>query len=87
VRLTLAPIRLVASAAAAANHPVMKLSTLADVRDLVDKHLPEQYRRKPTWRHVSTEIAKAADGEKDLLEICVSLRLVLALEGVDCLVK
>ena len=66
---------------------VMKLSTLADVRDLVDKHLPKQYRRKPTWRHVSTEIAKAAEGEKDLLEICVSLRLVLALEGVDSLVN
>jgi hypothetical protein len=64
----------------------VELSTLADVRDLVDKHLPEQHRRKPTWRHVSTEIAKAAEGEKDLLEICVSLRLVLALEGVDCLV-
>jgi hypothetical protein len=66
---------------------VMKLSTLADVRDLVDRHLPEQYRRKPAWRHVSTEIAKAAEGEKDLLEICVSLRLVLALEGVEFLMK
>jgi hypothetical protein len=29
---------------------VMKLSTLADVRDLVEKHLPEQYRRKATWK-------------------------------------
>ena len=66
---------------------VMKLSTLADVRDLVDKHLPVQYRHKPTWRHVSTQIAKAADGEKDLLEVCVSLRLVLALEGVESLMK
>jgi hypothetical protein len=66
---------------------VMKLSTLADVLDLVEKHPPEQYRRKAAWRHVSTEIAKAAEGEKDLLEICVSLRLVLALEGVDCLMK
>jgi hypothetical protein len=64
---------------------VMELSTLADVRGLVEKHLPEQYRRKPAWRHVSTEIAKAAEGEKDLLEVCVSLRLVLALEGVECL--
>ena len=54
----------------------MKLSTLADVRDLVDKHLPEQYRRKPAWRHVSTEIAKAAEGEKDQLGICGSFRLV-----------
>jgi hypothetical protein len=54
---------------------------------LVEKDLPEQYRRKPTWQHVSNEIAKAADGEKDLLEICVSLRLVLALEGVECLMN
>jgi hypothetical protein len=60
---------------------VMKLSTLADVRDLVEKHLPAPYRRKPSWRHVSTQLAEAAKGEKDLLEICVSLRLVLALEG------
>jgi hypothetical protein len=66
---------------------VMNLKTLADVRDLVEKHLPEQYSRKPASRHVSTEIAKAADGEKDLLEICVSLRLVLALEGVECRMK
>ena len=63
----------------------MKLSTLADVRALVERHLPQQYRRKPTWQHVSNKIAKAADGEKDLLEICVSVRLVLALEGVECL--
>ena len=53
---------------------VMKLSTLADVRDLVG-------------RHVSSQLAAAAQGEKDLLEICVSLRLVLALEGVECLMK
>jgi hypothetical protein len=63
----------------------MKLSTLADVRDLVDKPLPASYRHRATWRHVSSEIAKAAEGEKDQLEICVSLRLVLALEGVECL--
>jgi hypothetical protein len=61
---------------------VMKLSTLADVRDLVEKHLPEQYRRKPTWRRVSNETAKA-DGEKDFLEVYVALRL----EGVKCLMN
>jgi hypothetical protein len=66
---------------------VMKLSTLADVRDLVEKHLPEPYRRKPAWKHVSNQLAEAAQGEKDLLEICVSLRLVLALVGVECLMK
>ena len=66
---------------------VMNLTTLADVRDLVEKHLPASYRHKATWRHVSTQLAEAAQGEKDLLEICVSLRLVLALEGVECLMK
>ena len=29
---------------------VVELKTLADVRDLVDRHLPAQYRHKPTWR-------------------------------------
>jgi hypothetical protein len=61
-------------------------SGLADVRDL-EKHLPAPYRHKATWRHVSTQLAQGAEGEKDLLEICVSLRLVLALEGVECLMK
>lgn len=63
----------------------MKLKTPADVRDLVEKHLPAQYRQRATWRHVSTQLAKAADGDSDLFEVCVSLRLVLALEGVECL--
>lgn len=64
----------------------MKLRTLADVRDLVEKLLlPAPYRLRPTWRHVSTQLAKAAKGDGDLLEVCVSLRLVLALEGVECL--
>jgi hypothetical protein len=66
---------------------VIKLKTLADVRDLVEKHLPAQYRHRATWRHVSAQLAEAAEGEKDLLEICVSLRLVLALEGVECLMN
>jgi hypothetical protein len=48
------------------------------VRDLIEKHLPAQY--KPACRHISTQRVEAAQGEKDLLEICVSLRLVLALE-------
>jgi hypothetical protein len=49
--------------------------------------LPEPYRRKAAWKHVSNQLAEVAQGEKDLLEICVSLRLVLALEGVECLMK
>jgi hypothetical protein len=49
-------------------HAGVKLSTLA-----WSTNLPEQYRRKPTWRHVSTEIAKAAEGEKDLLMLRLSI--------------
>jgi hypothetical protein len=49
--------------------------------------VPAPYRQKATWRHVSTQLAEAAQGEEDLLEICESLRLVLALEGVECLMK
>jgi hypothetical protein len=66
----------------------MKLLTLADARDLADK---APARTVPPEAIVATrletEIAKAAEGEKDLLEVCVSLRPVLALEGVECLMK
>jgi hypothetical protein len=55
--------------------PPAAITTLADVRDLVEKRLPAPYRHKATWRHLSTRLAEAAQGEKDLLEICVSLRL------------
>jgi hypothetical protein len=65
----------------------MKLTTLADGRDLVEKRLRPPYHRKSIWQRVSSQLAEAAQGEKDLLEICVSLRLVLAPEGVECLMK
>jgi hypothetical protein len=29
---------------------VMRLATLADVRELIERHLPKQFRAKPTWR-------------------------------------
>jgi hypothetical protein len=82
------PSRLVAPIAAAFDHRHRHAAFDSCRRSgSVEKHLPEQYRRKPPWRHVSSEIAKAAEGETDLLEVCVSLRLVLALEGVECLMK
>jgi hypothetical protein len=40
---------------------VMKLSTLADVRDLVEKHLPDQYRRKPVCRFAWCWRSKASN--------------------------
>jgi len=43
--------RLVAPTAATPDHP--------------HKHLPALYRHKPTWRHVSAQIAEAADGGEE----------------------
>jgi hypothetical protein len=65
---------------------VMALTTLADVRELVEKHLPAEHEQRPTWRHVAAELAKAAAGA-DTADVSIALRLVLALEGVECLMK
>jgi len=32
---------------------VMELTTLADIRILVEKHLPKEYRAKFTWRQLA----------------------------------
>jgi hypothetical protein len=39
------------------------LTTLADVRALIEKHLPKEYRDKTTWRYVSGKLAEAACGD------------------------
>jgi hypothetical protein len=62
----------------------MTLRTLSDVRELVDKHLPRERRKRETWRHVSDQLAKAAKGG-DISDAVVALRLVLLLEHVPCL--
>jgi hypothetical protein len=54
----------------------MKLTTLADVRELIG-HLPAHVRRKDTWR------AQAANGG-DLSDVSVALRLVFSIEGIEC---
>jgi len=62
---------------------VMTLATLADVRKLIEKHLPSGHRGKPTWRHVAAELDKAAAGA-DTIDVSIALRLALSLEGVEC---
>ena len=62
---------------------VMKLVTLADVRELVEKHLPADYRQKHTWRHVAAQLAEAAEGG-DIVDVSIALRLALMLERVQC---
>ena len=63
---------------------VTTLRTLADVRELVDRHLPRERRERETWRHVSDQLAQAARGG-DIDSAEVALRLVLQLERVPCL--
>ena len=41
---------------------VMTLKTLADVRTLVERHLPEDRRGRSTWRYVAKQLADAANG-------------------------
>jgi hypothetical protein len=61
----------------------MTLRTRADVRDMIQKHLPATTREKSTWRHVLEQLDKAAHGA-DPIDVAVALRLVLSMEGVEC---
>lgn len=62
----------------------MKLTTLADVRALV-QHLPKDHRAKSTWRHVEKQLNAAAVGTVDTVDVAVPLQMVLSMEGVACL--
>jgi hypothetical protein len=63
---------------------VMELATLADVRILVEKHLPKEYRSKFSWRHLAGLLKRAAEGQQDVVEVSTALRIVLQLEGIAC---
>jgi len=62
----------------------MALATLADVREPVEKHLPAEHRARHTWRYVGTLLVGAARGEDEPGDVEIALRLVLAMEGVEC---
>jgi len=63
---------------------VMKLATLDDVRVLMQKHVPVEYRSKFAWRQLAAMLRRAADGKADCAELATALQLVLKLEGVPC---
>jgi hypothetical protein len=62
---------------------VTTLETLADMRKLIG-HLPADRRGLNTWRHVSKQLAQAANGG-DINDAVIALRLVLQFEQVPCL--
>ena len=62
---------------------VMRLITLADVRELIERHLPAHFRDKATWRVVAKDL-KAAAQDVDTAEVSIALRMALSLEGVEC---
>jgi hypothetical protein len=62
---------------------VMELATLGDVRALVEKHLPAEYRTKFTWRKLAGMLRRAAEGKEDAAELSTALQLVLQIEGVE----
>ena len=62
---------------------VMTLVTLADVRALIERHLPVHFRDKATWRVVAKDLKAAALGG-DAAEVSLALRMALSLEGIEC---
>jgi hypothetical protein len=65
---------------------VMTLTTLADVRDLLKRHLPAEAREREAWRYVANQLAAAAHGG-DVDEVATALRMALQLDQVPCLQK
>jgi hypothetical protein len=63
----------------------MTLKTLADVRELLERRLPDGHRQRSTWQHVEKQLNAAALGEVETIDVAVPLRLVLQLERVPCL--
>ena len=53
----------------------LTLATLADVRALIDRHMPKEFRDKSTW-HVQRSLAGACEPG----EVVIALQLVLSLE-------
>jgi hypothetical protein len=64
---------------------VMTLTTLADMRELVERHLPAECRERDTWRQVADRMNEAARGGNIDDDAVITLRLVLQLERVPCL--
>ena len=54
---------------------VMKLATLDDVRVLMQKHLPAEYRAKFAWRQLAAMLRRTAQGKTDCAELAAEQML------------
>ena len=57
----------------------MPLTTLADVREIVEGRLPSECRERETWRYVAGALDEAARGG-DIEDVVIAVRTVLQLE-------
>ena len=64
----------------------MTIRTLADVRDLIERHLPAEFREKPTWQYLARLLAEASLGG-NIVDVALVLRVVLGFEDVECRLK
>jgi hypothetical protein len=63
---------------------ITTLRTLGDIRALLG-NLRAERRQQSTWRHVADRLNNAARAGGDINDAAIALRMVLMLEGIECL--
>jgi hypothetical protein len=62
----------------------MTLTTLADARALIEKHLPAKHRERRPWRHVAAVLQAAAhSGDTTDVSVALSMALERASNGLE----
>jgi hypothetical protein len=62
---------------------VTTLKTLADVRELLERHLPAHYREHTAWQHAARCLAEAARGG-DPIDVSIALHMAFVMGGGEC---
>jgi len=62
----------------------MALTTLADVRDLIELHLPAEHRARNTWHTLRPCLPARLATRMTPGDAEIAVRMVLAMEGVKC---
>jgi hypothetical protein len=67
-------------------HVDLKAKSAAQTRTPAPRHLPADHHERSTWRNVAALLADAAAGA-DAADVSIALRMVLSMEGVECLTE